>query len=67
MDNQRVEKDIIINGFKITFIDFKKQYEEMPYFVINTYVRWLFDRWNLGLINLTEYRELLNTDLGDYV
>ena len=67
MDNQRVEKDIIINGFKITFIDFKKQYEEMPYFVINQYVRWLFDRWNLGLINLTEYRELLNTDLGDYV
>ena len=48
------------------YIDPAKQYNDIPNLVINGWVSWLYDKWNAGLINLSEYRKLLNVDIGKY-
>jgi hypothetical protein len=48
------------------YIDPVKQYEDIPNLVINGWVIWLYDKWNTGQINLSEYRKLLNVDIGKY-
>ena len=54
------------NMYLDQYIDPAKQYEDIPSLVINGWIRWLYGKWDSGQINLSEYRKLLNVDIGKY-
>jgi hypothetical protein len=55
--------DNIIHQYKDRYIDFNAQKESSPDYVVFQYVYWLFDEWNRGMINLSEYRKLIAIDI----
>lgn len=60
---KKSDRDTIIWAFKTQFIDFDKQKEDIPDHVINDYINWLYYQWNMGLINLNEYRSLIKVNI----
>jgi len=54
---------IIVNQYKNRFIDFKEQKESTPDYVYNDYIRWLYQSWEDGLINITQYRSAITVNI----
>jgi len=54
---------IIVNQYKNRFIDFKEQKESTPDYVYNDYIRWLFQCWEDGLINISQYRKAITINI----
>ena len=63
----KIDKKYFANLYLSQYIDPVKQYEDLPNHVISGWVYWLYERWENGLITLSEYRKLLNTDIEDYI
>lgn len=63
----KIDKKHFADQYLSQFINPVLQYENMPNYVINGWVYWLYERWENGLINITEYRKLLNTNIEDYI
>lgn len=57
------DRDVIIWAFKTQFIDYDKQKQDNPNHVANNYIHWLYYRWNMGLISLSEYKALVVMDV----
>ena len=57
------EVTIIVNQYKNRFIDFKEQKESTPNYVYNDYIRWLFQSWEDGLINISQYRKAITINI----
>lgn len=60
---KKSERDTIIFHFKDRFIDFEEQKEYSPYTVVNQYIHWLYCQWDMGLINLAQYKSLIKLDI----
>jgi hypothetical protein len=54
---------VIINQYKNRFIDFKEQKESTPNYVYNDYIRWLYQSWEDGLINISQYRKAITINI----
>jgi|GEM_PF-6749821 len=54
---------IIVNQYKNRFIDFKEQKESTPNYVYNDYIRWLYQSWEDGLINISQYRKAITINI----
>ena len=57
------EVTIIVNQYKNRFIDFKEQKESTPNYVYNDYIRWLYQSWEDGLINISQYRKAITINI----
>lgn len=53
----------IVNQYKDRYINFEKQKDSAPNHVFNDYIMWLYQQWESGLINIHEYRKLINIDI----
>lgn len=53
----------IVENYKNRFIDFKEQKETTPSYVYNDYIRWLYQSWEDGMINIHEYRKAININI----
>jgi len=54
---------IIVSQYKNRFIDFKEQKESTPNYVYNDYIRWLYQSWEDGLINISQYRKAITVNI----
>ena len=54
---------VIVNQYKNRFIDFKEQKESTPNYVYNDYIRWLYQSWEDGLINISQYRSAITVNI----
>ena len=54
---------VIVNQYKNRFIDFKEQKESTPNYVYNDYIRWLYQSWEDGLINISQYRKAITINI----
>lgn len=63
----RIDRKHFADLYLSQYIDPVAQYENFPSYVINGWVYWLYERWENGLINIAEYRKLLNTDIEKYI
>lgn len=62
----KVSKQDVLNivaNYKNRFIDFKEQKETTPNYVYNDYIRWLYQSWEDGMINIHEYRKAININI----
>ena len=53
----------IINQYKDRYIDFQYQKDWTPDHIVYDYIHWIHNQWHSGLINIHEYRKLINVDI----
>ena len=52
-----------VDQYKDRFIDFERQKETLPDHVVYGYVYWIHQEWDIGQINLSDYRKLIKLDI----
>ena len=64
---KKSEKQFFVNMYAAKFIDPDKQYRDTPNMVFNEWIRWLYEMWEKGMIDIKEYRALIKIELNEFI